>query len=173
LTATRELLAEEGFAETTILAVARRAGVGAPAIYRRWQSRIELIEDAVFAEFDEIVVPDGVDLAACLQQYVDAFYAHFSAPATRAALPGLWSQQSSHYRWLGVRLGDTDRAGFRDLLRSFSPDVVDPSVDPDSILDMLVGSVLHQVFVLPHTGRPRRPTYATEVLVRALNPGHT
>lgn len=48
LTATRELLVERGFEATTIQAVAERASVHASAIYRRWPSRIELIEEATF-----------------------------------------------------------------------------------------------------------------------------
>ena len=45
LAATRELLVERGFDATTIQAVAEHSGVHASAIYRRWPSRIELIEE--------------------------------------------------------------------------------------------------------------------------------
>ena len=46
--ATLELLVEDGYQATTIQAVARRAGVSAPSIYRRWSSKAELVEAAVF-----------------------------------------------------------------------------------------------------------------------------
>lgn len=47
LLAARTLLAEVGYQQTTISAIARTAGVNTPAIYRRWSSREALIEEAV------------------------------------------------------------------------------------------------------------------------------
>src|SRR3954466_4265565 len=46
--ATLALLVEEGYQATSIQAIARRAGVSAPTIYRRWANKAELIEEAVF-----------------------------------------------------------------------------------------------------------------------------
>src|SRR4051794_14879902 len=46
--ATLELLVEEGYQATSIQAIARRAGVSAPTIYRRWANKAELIEEVVF-----------------------------------------------------------------------------------------------------------------------------
>src|SRR6478735_6569298 len=48
LAVTAELLATEGFSATTVQEIARRAGVPSSAIYRRWPSRVELIEDAIY-----------------------------------------------------------------------------------------------------------------------------
>jgi len=47
LAATRELLAEEGFARLSIEGVAQRAGVGKPTIYRRWSSKVALVLEAI------------------------------------------------------------------------------------------------------------------------------
>ena len=55
LAATRELLVEEGYQATTIVAIARRAGVGTPAIYRRWPRREAIIEDAVFGVKETLI----------------------------------------------------------------------------------------------------------------------
>ncbi len=46
LTATVELLAEQGLRGLSIEAVAARAGVGKTTIYRRWDSKDELVADA-------------------------------------------------------------------------------------------------------------------------------
>ncbi|AQA26052.1 bacterial regulatory, tetR family protein [Rhodococcus sp. MTM3W5.2] len=48
LDATIALLVESGYQKTTIQAIARRAKVSAPAIYRRWATREMIIEDAIF-----------------------------------------------------------------------------------------------------------------------------
>ena len=47
LEATLVLLAEDGFARLSIEAVAQRAGVHKPAVYRRWPSKIDLVVAAV------------------------------------------------------------------------------------------------------------------------------
>jgi AcrR family transcriptional regulator len=74
LAAARELLAEVGYQGTTIAAVARRAGIGAPTIYRRWRRREALIEDAAFAHSRPAPLPAATgDLHADLHAWVEAF----------------------------------------------------------------------------------------------------
>ncbi|HMD95700.1 MAG TPA: helix-turn-helix domain-containing protein, partial [Trebonia sp.] len=89
LAAARELLAERGFEATTIQAVAERSGVHASAIYRRWPSRIELIEEAVFPGLSPLAVQPTGDLRGDVRRFIDAYLAVFSAPAARAAAAGL------------------------------------------------------------------------------------
>ena len=48
LAATRALLVEHGYQGITMQGVARIAGVHVPAIYRRWRTKFELVEAAVF-----------------------------------------------------------------------------------------------------------------------------
>ncbi len=47
LSATLELLGEHGYERMTIEAVARRAGVGKPTVYRRWSSKRDLVIDVL------------------------------------------------------------------------------------------------------------------------------
>ncbi|WP_414589293.1 TetR/AcrR family transcriptional regulator [Scytonema sp. PCC 10023] len=47
LQATLELLAEVGFERMSMNAIATRAGVGKPIIYRRYKSKEELVADAI------------------------------------------------------------------------------------------------------------------------------
>ncbi len=58
LTTTLELLAEEGFDGMSIDAVAKRAGVGKTAIYRRWSSKEALVLDALKALDIEVLAVD-------------------------------------------------------------------------------------------------------------------
>ena len=55
--ATLELLAEQGFSEITLPAVARRAGVNKTTVYRRWSSALELVQEALTG-FEELALPD-------------------------------------------------------------------------------------------------------------------
>jgi AcrR family transcriptional regulator len=76
LDATQDLLIEHGFAATTVEAVARAAGTGKAAVYRRWPSKIDLVIAAVQALQTPPVVPDtGTlrgDLLACALHFVQA-----------------------------------------------------------------------------------------------------
>ncbi|MGC0362609.1 AcrR family transcriptional regulator [Rhodococcus sp. 27YEA15] len=66
LVATLELLGENGYAELSIGAVAARAGVHRPAIYRRWPSKRHLVVDVVVANVGASPTPDTGDLRADL-----------------------------------------------------------------------------------------------------------
>jgi AcrR family transcriptional regulator len=174
LETTRVLLAELGYARTTITAVARRAGVGTPAIYRRWPSRVTLIENAVFPEFPSFVLEPTGNLPADLQRYLDEYCTVLSAPAARAAVPGLISEYQTEpdaHRRIGDRVsGSTVRAAFTMLLAAAPDRDVDRAVDPDDVFDILIGAVVFHLFVRPFAGRHDDNTYITQLLLRALAP---
>jgi AcrR family transcriptional regulator len=73
LAATRDLLVEHGFEGTTVEAVARAAGSGKAAVYRRWPSKTALVVAAVRDLYDPPPTPDTGslrdDLLACARQY--------------------------------------------------------------------------------------------------------
>ncbi|GAA2408377.1 TetR/AcrR family transcriptional regulator [Actinomadura vinacea] len=66
LDATVELLGETGYAALSMGAVAQRAGVHRPAVYRRWPSKRHLVVDAVAARLGLDPTPDTGDLRADL-----------------------------------------------------------------------------------------------------------
>jgi AcrR family transcriptional regulator len=88
--ATRQVLAETGYARLTVDAVARRARVGKAAIYRRYASRAEMVFAAVSGR-DDAPLPDAGSLHADLVALVDRLLEAFGAPAARQAIPGLLS----------------------------------------------------------------------------------
>jgi len=96
-----ELLVEEGYQATSIQAIARRAGVSVPTIYRRWANKAELIEEAVFPEpFIEPSETSG-DIRRGLAAYCKAIIEHLGDPAVRAAIPGLLTEyQTDPDMWL-------------------------------------------------------------------------
>jgi AcrR family transcriptional regulator len=58
LTATIELLREQGVAGLSMDVLAQRAGVGKATIYRRWHSKEDLISEAIFQCAEAVVAPD-------------------------------------------------------------------------------------------------------------------
>lgn len=172
LAAAREILVEQGFDATTIRAVAERSGVHATAIYRRWPSRIELIEEATFPGLSAPAVQPTGDLRGDLHRFVDAYVAAFEAPAARAAAAGLFGhlQTAPRERLPELYLRVSARPQFADILAAAPPGSVDPNVDADDVFDMLLSSILTRT-VLANAALRRRPTERTvELVLRLLRP---
>jgi AcrR family transcriptional regulator len=88
--ATRQLLIDVGWEGTTLSAVADRAQVSRPALYRRWPTKTHLVFDTLFGWADE-VLPKELDQTPeeWLRTAVDVSFALFGDPAVRAGTPGL------------------------------------------------------------------------------------
>lgn len=172
LAATRELLVSRGFDATTIRAVAQRSGVHVSAIYRRWPSRIELIEEATFPGLSPLSVRPTGDLRRDLRRFLRAYLAAFSAPAARAAAAGLFAyrQNSTTPPPTGQHLRVSARPQFQDILRAAPPGSIDPTVDPDDVFDMLLGAVLTRTLLHTATARTRPIEHTVEMLLRLLRP---
>ncbi|MFE3291742.1 TetR/AcrR family transcriptional regulator [Rhodococcus sp. NPDC059234] len=90
LAAARELLAEVGWDQTTMVAIAERAGVGKPALYRRWPSKTHLVFEAIFGWVDDATpVADAADPAEWIRRSCAYSLELFGRPEVKAALPGL------------------------------------------------------------------------------------
>ena len=170
LDAARSLLVEEGFSATTIQAVAERSGVHASALYRRWPSRLELIEEAAFGDPAPGRVRPTGDLGRDLRRFLRAYVATFEAPVARAAVRGLLDSDRpagrprSREAWARLSV----RPQFRDILAAAPPGAVDPAIDPDDAFELVLGAVLVRVMV-PEDARPRPPIgHTVDLLVRLL-----
>ena len=174
LAATRELLVQRGFEATTIRAVAERSGVHSSAIYRRWPSRIELIEEATFPGLSPLSVQPSGDLRRDLRRFLRAYLAAFSAPAARAAAAGLFAhrQTSALPRPTEQYLRVSARPQFQEILRAAPPGSIDPAVDPDDVFDMLLGAVLTRTLLYTTTARERPAERIVEMIMRLLRPGN-
>lgn len=172
LQATGDLLAEIGFAETTIQAIARRAGVPSAAIYRRWPTRIALIEETVFPGFDDVSVKPTGDLRQDLTRFIAAYTATLGKPAALAAAPALISiyQSGSAARSTEAHGYRSARPQFTAILDAAPPGEVDPSLDPNDLFDLLLGSVLCRIFILSLAVRPPGRDNTVELLCRAMRP---
>lgn len=172
LEATRELLAEQGFEATTISAIAERSGVHSSAIYRRWPSRVELIEEAAFPTGNPLVAAPTGDLHRDLRRFIRNYVSVFNAPAARAATTGLLA----HHRGPGYpdaperQMRLSARPQFRRILESAEPGTVDVAVDPDDAFDMLLGAIWTRIVVHPDSTKSRPIERTVELMVRMLRP---
>src|SRR3954447_7064368 len=159
-TATLELLVEEGYQATSIQAIARRAGVSAPTIYRRWANKAELIEEAVFpAPFIEPTERTG-DLRRDLATYCAGIIEHLGDPAVRAAIPGLLTEyQTDPEMW--QRLLRRSVTPMREAFAAFLDRTKrTPVGSVDVLFDVMIGSLFVRAI---YTGSAGADQFADEV----------
>lgn len=96
LAATRELLLEVGFDQLSVRAVAARAGVSRAAIGRRWESKGQLVLDAVLGVTPDLAPFEGADREGWIRWVVTGSSELFRQPEVRAAVPGLLATLRDH-----------------------------------------------------------------------------
>ncbi|QCB51193.1 TetR/AcrR family transcriptional regulator [Rhodococcus sp. PAMC28707] len=158
LDATRQLLTDKGYAGTTIDAIAALAGVGRPAIYRRWPSKAHIVNEAVYPVLDTDLGADidstlGVTgtMADQVHALVQGAVTLFASPATRAAAPGLMSEvrtDGALREVLVVRQLAGVRAELeRRLVAGREQGEIRAGVDVDTLLDILAGAAIFAMSV--------------------------
>jgi AcrR family transcriptional regulator len=171
LDAADALLAERGYPAVTVEAVAARAGVSRPTVYRRWPSRVAVVMAAVARHEDPEVAPDTGSLAGDVRAAARAVAAVTTRPAFRTVLPGLLvdladdpaARDTLVGAWAAPRAASmvaaVDRAAVRGELPGPRPDLV------GDLVELLVGPLLYRALL---TGAPAGPAEADEVADRAL-----
>ncbi|GAT08086.1 TetR family transcriptional regulator [Mycolicibacterium novocastrense] len=150
--ATADLLAEIGYSNLTIAAVAERAGTTKTALYRRWSSKAELVHEAAFpAAPTAIATPPG-DIAADIRAMLTASRDVFASPVVRAALPGLIADMVADDE-LNVRVMDRFTGVFAAVRNRVADAVrrgeVYPDVDPDRLVEVIGGATLLRMLLSP------------------------
>ena len=163
-TAALRLLSEVGFARLTVEAVATAAGVGKPAIYRRFSDKAELVAHVISRRLPALELPDVGDTRAELWRAVDR---------------GLPQDGPSYVGLIGGLIAEHDR--HPELIEGFRRHVLHPrraivraavergqargdiraDLDPEQALDLMAGAFLARVFAGLDTG-PRWRTTAFE-----------
>lgn len=163
--ATRQLLSESGFVATTVQEISRRSGVSVPTIYRRWPTRLALIEEAAFSTLTHTHLAATGDLRNDLRELVIAFEASFATPAARAAVPGLVAAYQHEVpppaQWLQFSL----RPYFYALVEAAG---LDPDLDVDEIFDAVHGIILGRIFIPLVAARHASVDNTVEMIARIL-----
>ncbi|GLZ31866.1 putative HTH-type transcriptional regulator YdeS [Lentzea sp. NBRC 105346] len=81
-----EVMAEVGYRALTMDAVAARARAGKATIYRRWESKLDLVIDTCTQLASQnLAAPDTGSLAGDLRSFLSSFAAFLSGPIGKAA----------------------------------------------------------------------------------------
>jgi AcrR family transcriptional regulator len=167
LEATLQLLAERGFQEATMDAIAAEAGVGKNTIYRRWASKEELIVDALHELTAELDHLDGDDAYALLLEVIRDFARVFADPLVGRILPGLLGelQRNPEFAVLYAdRVVRPRREVVVELLeRALEHGELRDDADPDQIADLLIGPTFLRL-LLPFGLPEVREHYVEELL---------
>ncbi|TDD35890.1 TetR/AcrR family transcriptional regulator [Nonomuraea terrae] len=158
LRAAIELYAELGWAKFTLDAVARRAGIGKAAIYRRWPTRERLVAAALEqALVLPVIAVDTGTLREDLRGLAHAMMAYYLGPYGLAGLrlhvearayPELFAELAA-----GIRRSRVLEA--RAIIRrAIDRGELGRHASPTLILDTLVGGLLNHVLATPEELRP-------------------
>lgn len=131
--AARALLAERGFAGTTVEAIAGRAGVGKATIYRRWPTREALLLAVTTTDLPTIPTPDTGDLREDLRLV-------FVRLAEQVQLAG----PASYLGDLSASPPATPRCARTSKSSSNSVAEVRKEIDPDLVLDLISGAIFYR-----------------------------
>ncbi|MHA3021691.1 TetR/AcrR family transcriptional regulator [Mycobacterium sp. BMJ-28] len=169
--AVRKLLVDKGFAATTIPAVAREAGVGAPTIYRRWSTQVDLVESALGYVGPPLDFGADGDFHASLGKLVRAVVDYFTDPVTRAALPGLianYDRDSARYARVVHQGEDPLRQQFQIAhAQAVAKNAIPARPSADAIFDTVIGlSMYHGVW--RHTVQPESPEELTNTVIEIV-----
>jgi AcrR family transcriptional regulator len=145
-----DLLPRVGYSGVAIERVARQAGVGKPAIYRRWRSKAEMVFALIFHDVDLPQRPDSGSLAGDFSLVVRDLMVGWSSPIARLTLPGLIGDLAGDAE-LVARFAETFNARERELLgelleRAVRRGELVSVPDPAEIHMMLIGPVFIWLF---------------------------
>jgi AcrR family transcriptional regulator len=172
--ATLAELARVGYARMSMESIARRAGVGKAAIYRRWATKSALVVTVIGAvTADDVEVPDTGTFRSDLRAVLGANAALLRRPITQRILADLMAETRrlpALEAALRSSVQDRRRAKGRDLLRrAIDRGELPADLDCDLALDLLAAPLYWRIVA---SRRPATPAYLdalTNMILSALN----
>lgn len=147
-------LAETGYARMSMDAVARRAGVGKAALYRRWKSKKAMLADLIGHAVRSGLppTPDTGALHTDLREMFGNFRAQLSNPLVARIGPGLFDE-ASRDDTLGVALHDQvakpRRAAALTVLRAaIDRGELPADLDVELGMDLLIAPLAFRLLIM-------------------------
>ncbi|MFJ9029207.1 TetR/AcrR family transcriptional regulator [Streptomyces sp. NPDC102274] len=148
-----EELAAVGFARMSIEGIARRAGVGKTAVYRRWKSKLELVLDLVSAFAAQgLPAPETGSLHGDVRALLEVASHALCHPVASQVIPDLLVEAARH-----PEISDAIKAALLDGQRGIAAVIVRAAVergelpegaDADWALDLIVGPLYWRLVVV-------------------------
>jgi AcrR family transcriptional regulator len=144
LTSALEVFLERGYSATTFSEVARRAGVGTPAIYRRWPNKAAIAIDVFVREMGETPIPDTGSIREDLVEFLRFRLRQWRTPIFhQVVLPLLMEglADPAVERALGGRFAAYRKPLADRIRRACDAGQLRSQVDPTRLLDLVMGTV--------------------------------
>lgn len=145
-------LAEVGYGRLSIEAVARRAGVGKTAIYRRWSNKLEMVLEIVSAVAERSVpMPDTGSFAGDLQLLIFIVSKALQHRIASQIIPDLMAEAARN-----PKIAETLQRALRTHQHAVGDKLVGQAVargelpagtDPDIAVDMMLGPLYWRLAV--------------------------
>ncbi|GLU47060.1 TetR family transcriptional regulator [Nocardiopsis ansamitocini] len=146
-------LAAVGYGRMSIEAVARRAGVGKTAVYRRWPSKLQMVIDVVSDVVGyDVPAPDTGSLRGDVRMILDIAARALRHPLAGQIVPDLLAEAARTpdiARTLERALRDTQRGlGEAIVAAAVTRGEVGPATDAGMALDLALGPLYWHIAVL-------------------------
>ncbi|MEV6600264.1 TetR/AcrR family transcriptional regulator [Actinoplanes sp. NPDC051346] len=145
-------LAEVGYGRLSIEAVARRAGVGKTAVYRRWSNKLEMVLEIVSGVAERSVpMPDTGSFATDLQLLMFVVSKALQHRIASQIIPDLMAEAARN-----PKIAETLQRALRTHQRSIGEKIVGQAVqrgelpagaDPELAVDLMVGPLYWRLAV--------------------------
>jgi AcrR family transcriptional regulator len=145
-------LAEVGYGRLSIEAVARRAGVGKTAIYRRWSSKLDLVMEVISdVAGQSMSLPDTGSLRGDVEVVLKVAARALLNPLASQIIPDLLAEAARNPQ-IAQTLQEALRAsqrevGVRLIDRAVSRGELPAGMDPDAAVDLIVGPLYWRLAV--------------------------
>jgi len=147
-----EELASRGYGRMSIEAVAKRAGVGKTTIYRRWDSKLDVVVDAMSGiAMQNLAAPDTGSLRGDLVVLLEVAAAALQHPLAAQILPDLLAEAAR-----SPQIAETLQTVLHSTLLSLTTRIVDQAVtrgelpasaDPAFVQDVVLGPLYWRLAV--------------------------
>lgn len=170
-----ELMADYGISDLRMDTVAQRAGVGKAAIYRRFDSKDELVAHVVSSLVStEIAIPNTGSAAADLRVLMDeavALYRDTPAGAMMPALVEAMRRDADLQRLIRAGFLAGRRAALAEVLRrGVERGDLDPAIDIELALDVLAGPLFYRLLITGGTLDERLAAGVVDLILKAYAP---
>jgi AcrR family transcriptional regulator len=135
---------EAGYGAASLAEIARRAGVGTPAIYRRWPTKADMAMDIVEHVSEPEPIPDTGSIRDDLIAFMTLRLRTWSTPLFRKLLiPVLMegNREGSLASDLGARFLDYRKALEARIGRSIEAGGLRAGTNPTRLVDLLMGTI--------------------------------
>ncbi|MEM7760958.1 MAG: TetR/AcrR family transcriptional regulator [Cyanobacteria bacterium P01_A01_bin.40] len=147
LGATLELLGEVGFESMSIEAISTRAGVGKTTIYRRYNSKEELVADAIESIRQDVVIPNTGNFWNDLDELIENAAQITLTPLGRQTVAMIISSASSNSQFAHIywtKYLQPRRVAFTVVIeRAKTRKEIKTDIDSNLVFDSMSGIMLY------------------------------